>query len=47
MKTGIVFSNAVNTVNQRYAEEITTPEYGKRLDYVLRLIPGSPMEQTI
>jgi starch synthase len=33
-----VFSNAVNTVSQRYAEEITMPEYGERLDSILRFI---------
>lgn len=38
MKTGIIFADAVNTVSQRYAEEITTPEYGEQLDKDLRYL---------
>jgi starch synthase len=36
MKGGILFSNKVTTVSERYAEEIKTPEYGYGLDGVLR-----------
>ncbi|HZU18273.1 MAG TPA: glycogen/starch synthase [Candidatus Dormibacteraeota bacterium] len=33
---GIYFADAVNTVSERYAEEIQTPEYGEGLDELLR-----------
>ena len=33
---GIMFSDVVNTVSERYAQEIMTPEYGERLDPLLR-----------
>jgi starch synthase len=33
---GILFADVVNTVSERYAEEILTPEYGERLDPLLR-----------
>lgn len=36
LKGGIVFSNAVNTVSKRYAEEIQTAEFGCGLEGVLR-----------
>lgn len=36
LKAGIVFSDAINTVSRRYAEEIQTPEYGFGLDGLLR-----------
>jgi starch synthase len=36
MKGGIVFSDAVTTVSQKYSKEIQTPEYGYGLDGVLR-----------
>ena len=36
MGRGILFADAVTTVSQRYAEEILTPEYGERLDPLLR-----------
>ncbi|MHB1130837.1 MAG: glycogen synthase [Chloroflexota bacterium] len=36
MARGILFSDIVNTVSERYAEEIKTPEYGERLDPLLR-----------
>jgi starch synthase len=36
LKGGIVFSDAVNTVSARYAEEIQTPEYGCGMEQVLR-----------
>jgi len=37
MKGGIVFSDAVTTVSETYAEEIQTPFYGEGLDGLLRL----------
>ena len=36
MKGGIVFSDIITTVSEKYAEEIKTPEYGYGLDGVLR-----------
>ncbi len=36
MARGIIFSDIVSTVSPTYAEEIVTPEYGERLDSVLR-----------
>ena len=36
MKAGILYSDMVNTVSEMYAREIQTPEYGARLDGVLR-----------
>jgi starch synthase len=36
LKGGIVFSDIINTVSQKYAEEIQTPEFGYGLDGVLR-----------
>ncbi len=33
---GIYFADVVNTVSERYAEEIQTPEYGEGLDELLR-----------
>lgn len=36
MKGGIVYSDQVNTVSEKYAEEIQTPEYGEGLDGLLR-----------
>ncbi len=36
MKGGIVFSDVVTTVSQKYAQEIQTPEYGYGMDGVLR-----------
>jgi len=35
-KAGLVFSDAINTVSQRYAQEIMTPEFGCRLEGVLQ-----------
>ena len=35
MARGIAFANKINTVSQRYAEEILTPEYGEELDGLL------------
>jgi starch synthase len=40
MKAGIVFSNAITTVSPRYAQEITTPEFGEGLDGLLRARAG-------
>jgi starch synthase len=36
MGRGILFADAITTVSERYAEEILTPEYGERLDPLLR-----------
>jgi starch synthase len=36
MKAGIYFSTAVSTVSPKYAQEIQTPEFGNRLDGLLR-----------
>ena len=36
MGRGIYFADAVTTVSERYAAEILTPEYGERLDPLLR-----------
>lgn len=36
LKGGIVYSDLVNTVSKTYAREIQTPEYGCRLDGLLR-----------
>ncbi len=36
MKGGIVFSDIITTVSEKYAEEIRTPEYGYGLDGVLQ-----------
>ena len=36
MGRGIHFSDVVNTVSERYAKEIQTPEYGEGLDELLR-----------
>ncbi len=37
MKAGIVFSDIITTVSEGYRREILTPEYGHRLDGVLRV----------
>jgi starch synthase len=37
MKTGILFSEIINTVSKTYAEEILTPEYGAGMDSALNL----------
>lgn len=36
LKGGIVYSDAITTVSRKYAEEIQTPEFGEKLDGVLR-----------
>ncbi|HEY6040600.1 MAG TPA: DUF3417 domain-containing protein, partial [Anaerolineae bacterium] len=36
MARGILFADVVNTVSARYAREIQTPEFGERLDPILR-----------
>jgi starch synthase len=36
LKAGILYSTAVNTVSRRYSQEIQTPEFGHRLDGLLR-----------
>ncbi|NLJ99709.1 MAG: glycogen synthase GlgA [Clostridia bacterium] len=36
MKAGIKFSDIITTVSRTYADEIKTPEYGEKLDGVLR-----------
>ncbi len=36
LKGGILYSTAVNTVSKRYSQEIQTPEFGYRLDGLLR-----------
>ena len=37
---GLYFADAVNTVSNRYAEEILTPEYGEKMDPLLRVFRG-------
>ena len=36
MKAGIVYGDAINTVSQKYSQEIQTPEYGYGLEGILR-----------
>jgi starch synthase len=36
LKGGLVYSDILTTVSRKYAEEIRTPEFGERLDSVLR-----------
>jgi starch synthase len=36
MGRGILFSDAVTTVSERYAQEILTPTFGEKLDHLLR-----------
>jgi starch synthase len=37
---GLWFCDVINTVSNRYAEEILTPEYGEHMDPLLRLFRG-------
>ncbi len=37
MKTGLLFSDIINTVSQTYAKEIMTPEYGAGMETILRM----------
>ncbi|HKL12956.1 MAG TPA: glycogen synthase GlgA [Halanaerobiales bacterium] len=37
MKTGIMYSDIINTVSETYAEEIKNEYYGEDLDYILRM----------
>jgi starch synthase len=36
MKAGIVYADVINTVSEKYSEEIQTPEFGYGLDGILR-----------
>ncbi|MFB3885049.1 MAG: glycogen synthase GlgA [Thermodesulfobacteriota bacterium] len=36
MKAGVVYADVINTVSQKYSEEIQTPEYGYGLEGILR-----------
>ena len=36
IKGGLAYSDVINTVSQKYSEEIQTPEYGEKLDALLR-----------
>ncbi|MDA8236032.1 MAG: glycogen synthase GlgA [Clostridia bacterium] len=40
IKTGLVFSDVINTVSNTYAVEIQTPEYGEGMDGLLRKRAG-------
>jgi len=37
MKAGLLYSDLLNTVSRTYAREIQTPEFGERMDGILRL----------
>jgi starch synthase len=37
---GLYFSDVVNTVSNRYAQEILTPEYGEKMDPLLKVFRG-------
>jgi starch synthase len=41
MKAGIVYADVINTVSQKYSEEIQTPEYGYGLEGILRKRRGA------
>jgi len=36
MKAGLVYTDVINTVSKEYAKEIQTPQYGERLDGLLK-----------
>lgn len=36
MRRGVMYSDIVNTVSENYAKEILTPDYGEKLDQLLR-----------
>jgi len=36
LKRGIIYADIINTVSENYAREILTPEYGEKLDEILR-----------
>jgi starch synthase len=40
LKGGVVYSDILTTVSRKYAEEIQTPEFGEKLDSVLRKRAG-------
>ncbi len=40
MKAGIVYANVINTVSQKYSDEIQTPDYGYGLEGILRKRKG-------
>ncbi|MDN5294243.1 MAG: starch synthase [Eubacteriales bacterium] len=36
MKAGLVYADVITTVSSRYAQEVQTPEFGERMDGILR-----------
>ena len=40
LKIGIIFADAVNTVSEKYSQEIQTAEFGSKLDGVLKVNSG-------
>ena len=41
MKTGLLFSDTINTVSKTYSHEIKTPEYGAGMEIILKKKKGS------